>query len=95
MTRHVLTPTERRDAHIRAMQIKRETMSPDEIDRAMRKTIGEALDARAAVEREDLLRANIPAAAIDAKFGTILKEVVAARGKGKMPVLSMNWDSSQ
>ena len=96
MARDVLTRRERARQYRRHMQLKQEAMTPGEVSAAMKKAMHEALDARGTVERSDLLRANIPPAAIDTRFRIILAEVLAERKNGDLiPVVAMNWDRRQ
>lgn len=63
-------------------QLAQDRMTPAEISALMRKTIHEALDRNGAVSRDDLVRANIPAHAIETYFRAIVMEVVDERAHG-------------
>jgi hypothetical protein len=80
--RPILTRAESREIAERMRQVKQEAMTPVDIGKLMRKTINDALDRNGAVEQADLLRANIPAAAIDTRFRAILAECLDERRNG-------------
>jgi len=95
MVREVFTRQERRDRRILDMQVKRETMTPAEIGKAMYRAAWEAIDARGAVEIDDFLRANIPEDAIVTRSETILAKVIADRAAGKdLPVVAVKGETA-
>jgi hypothetical protein len=79
--RRTLSRAESLELLERRRELQREAMTPADIDALMRKTINEALDQVGAVSRDDLLRANVPAEAIDMHFREVMAEVIAQRGK--------------
>lgn len=79
--RSLLTRQERQDGIARRAQLRREAMTPEQVEDLMRKTMHDCLDANGVVSRGDLIRANIPPKAIDGNFGRILKQVLVERKK--------------
>jgi len=77
--RRALSRAESLERFERRQQLKRDAMTPADIDALMRKTIDECLDRIGVVSRDDLLQANIPPEAIDMFFRKTLLEVVADR----------------
>lgn len=77
--RRALSRAESLELFERRQQLKREAMTPADIDALMRKTIDDCLDRSGGVSRDDLLRANVPAEAIDMHFRTVLPQVIVAR----------------
>lgn len=77
--RRTLSRAESLELFERRRQLQREAMTPADIDALMRKTINDALDRVGAVSRDDLLRANVPAEAIDMRLRSVLREVITQR----------------
>ncbi len=60
-------------------QRKQEAMTPADVQALIRKTISDSLDSDQTVQRDDLLRANVPAEAIDKYFSGLLLMVIRER----------------
>lgn len=95
----VLTNRELAERKAQRRQEQQDTMSPQEAAHRMRKAINEALDASGTVSEADMIRANVPAAAIKYRFGQILQDVLERRRQrgaaaDPLPVVAINWDRS-
>jgi hypothetical protein len=81
MRRCILSRADKVAGITRRREIAQETMTPQEVSALMRKTISEALDRKGAVEKADLVRANVPEHAIAGRFNTVLMQVLEDRRK--------------
>lgn len=79
--RPTLSRAERQAGIARRLELRREAMSPADVEALMRKTMHSALDAAGCVSRDDLIRANVPPEPIDRLFGPLLKAVIQERKK--------------
>ena len=80
--RPTLSRAERAEGIRHRAQQAQERMTPEQIGALMRKTIHEYLDRNGVVTKDDLLRANIPARAIETRFRAITLEVIHERLNG-------------